>query len=670
MHRLISLEKSICGILKTRRSRLYSSTSLGFQPIRILWASQGGTAKLFGLELRQVLEENLSPGFLPAEEIAVHGWHEFPPEELLSEDAINILLTSVTGVGEPPDNGRAFFEYLTNQSNSSPKSNSFISDRIRYSVFGLGNSKAHPNHFNTVGKLVDEKLASMGATRVHPLGLGDDGDCIEDDFDVWTESFLRTLKNNGLSDAKVESSKEATTLVENSGKSIEGVQDTAGTVLPSSEEISRNRIPCAAARDADGLRRAPMKYPQLDLRPSIRAISHHDLFHLSATDQRFYADATIKAGVVNSHVLSSHGGAAGLREIVLDIQDQRYETGDHCLVYPRNDSVVVEAYLQHLDVDPNAVIETSDRDYPYPTGLTVYETLSHCVDLGAPPSPSFARKLLNRSQLDFKQEIVAPRTTVLSLLIQGGTQVALEDVLYQATPMKPRYYSIASSPLENPSQLRLTFRPVKYVTTQGHIRDGVCTSYMSLMREAVDQEASQSMAITLLPNPTFRLPSDPQTPVLLIAGGCGVAPIRAFCQERILMREKYQVNLGPGTLFLGFRSPEDQVYKGLIQKALAVGALTDVKVAYSTGWTEPAEGIGGYCGHVDGLVRSEADLVWTHIRAGGSTYLCGGARTFGAAVERELLEILQELGRLDFEEATTYLRQLIDDGMLLEDLAD
>ena len=668
MHRLVSLQRAICGIRKAQRHRLYSSASSRFQPIRILWASQGGTAKLFGHELRQVLEDEF-PGLLPGEEIAVHGWHEFPPEKLLSEDAINILLTSVTGVGEPPENGRAFFEYLTNQSNSIPKSDSFISDRIRYSVFGLGNSKAHPNHFNTIGKLVDEKLASMGATRVHPLGLGDDGDCIEDDFDVWTESILRTLKSNIPSDNEVGSSNEETTLLESAETSIKGEEHTVGSVLAQSEEIC-HRVPCPAAQNADGLRRASTKYPQLQLRPSNRAVVRHDLFHLQAAEQQFYAASTIKAGVRKAQVLSAHGGEAGLREIVLGIQDQKYETGDHCLVYPRNDNLVVEAYLHYLDVDPHAVIETSDRDYPYPTGLTVYETLSHCVDLGAPPSPSFARKLLNRNQLDYKQDIIGPRCTILSSLIKGGTEISLEDLLYQSTPMKPRYYSIASSPLEDPSQVRLTFRPVKYVTTQGHVRDGVCTSYMSLMREAVDEEVSQSMAITVLSNPTFRLPLDPQTPVLLIAGGCGVAPIRAFCQERILLREKYQVELGPGTLFLGFRSPEDQVYKGLIQKALAVGALTDVKVAYSTGWTEPAEGSGGYCGHVDGLVRSEADLVWSHVQAGGSTYLCGGARTFGAAVERELLEILQELGHLDFEEATTYLRQLIDDGKLLEDLAD
>jgi NADPH-ferrihemoprotein reductase len=135
------------------------------------------------------------------------------------------------------------------------------------------------------------------------------------------------------------------------------------------------------------------------------------------------------------------------------------------------------------------------------------------------------------------------------------------------------------------------------------------------------------------------------------------------------MRQKYQVEFGPGTLFLGFRSPEDQVYDRLVQKALAVGALTEAKVAYSSGWKDSADHA-GYCGHVNGLVRAEAEFIWEHLQAGGITYLCGGARTFGAAVERELLEILQERGNLDFDEASAYLRRLVEHGKLLEDLAD
>lgn len=74
--------------------------------------------------------------------------------------------------------------------------------------------------------------------------------------------------------------------------------------------------------------------------------------------------------------------------------------------------------------------------------------------------------------------------------------------------------------------------------------------------------------------------------------------------------------------------------------------------------------------NVNKLVRHESQLVWDHLQSGGYTYLCGGARTFGAAIEHELLEIIQEHGSMDFEGAENYLRKLIESGRLLEDLAD
>lgn len=683
--------------LTSTLDRCYSTTLAWSEKsdIRILWASQGGTAQLFGQELREILEEQ---GLAANADISLQGWHEVAhPSQLVTNDAINILLTSVTGFGEPPDNGRSFYDYLVAKNNGEGKDDDTDFHGISYAVFGLGNSKAHPNHYNTVSKLVDESLEALGATRIHSLGLGDDGDCIEDDFDVWTNSLIKTLKehhSNITNDGPDSSSKELPLHEETK----EEDKATASVQVTSSEDI--RKIGCAGAKNPDGLRRiSSNKYPQLRLQTPRWNHVCHDLFHLQGTNQQFYVDGAQKARVLQNHTLSAYSGEAGLREIVVETSSS-YETGDHCLVYPRNDNFVVEAYLRHLDVDPHAIIEENISDaqqefpYPYPTGLTVHETLSHCIDLGAPPSPSFARRLLNRSQggLDYKQEIAIPRRTILSLMIQGGTveKLALEDLLYQATPMKPRYYSIASSTLKDPHQFQLTFRPVKYLTTQGHMLEGICTNYMGSLfprvsstttdpEEGTTSSQQQYITISLQSNPGFRLPKDRQTSVLMIAGGCGVAPIRAFCEERILLREKFGVEFGRGTLLLGFRSPEDQVYDELIQHALQVGALTDVKISYSSGWKrdtreeneETMTGCDCHGGNVNELVRQDAEHIWAHMQNGGVTYLCGGARTFGAAVEQEFLgAVLQDHGSMSFDEASAYLRKLAEDGMLLEDLAD
>ena len=119
-------------------------------------------------------------------------------------------------------------------------------------------------------------------------------------------------------------------------------------------------------------------------------------------------------------------------------------------------------------------------------------------------------------------------------------------------------------------------------------------------------------------------------------------------------------------MYLGFRTPEDEVHRAMIDKAVELGGLTDAKVAYSRGCTDDSQ----YCMNVNKLVRTESEKVWAHLESGGYTYLCGGARSFGCAIEQELLELIQEHGKMDFEGAEAYLRNLIDTGRLLEDLAD
>ena len=152
---------------------------------------------------------------------------------------------------------------------------------------------------------------------------------------------------------------------------------------------------------------------------------------------------------------------------------------------------------------------------------------------------------------------------------------------------------------------------------------------------------------------------------MMIAGGCGVAPIRAFIRERVHHARNGQ-DLSPCILYLGFRTPKDEVYQPMFAEALQVGALSEVEVVYSKGCDKP----GQQCMNVSELVRKEGKTVWDHFQSSGVVYLCGGARTFGAAVETEMMEVFQQEGNMTFEESQDYLRKLIDNGQIFEDLAD
>lgn len=622
--------------------------------VRILFGSQGGTAQIFAMQLSEELEElNCPVEMLALNEAST------PADHLKPGKALHVFLISVAGVGEPPNNARAFYDWLMKQKGISDDDIPFSA--LQYAVFGLGNQKAHPNHYNVIGKNIDKRLEELGAHRLLPVGLGDDGECLEDDFDTWKNIIKKVI-------IKIKTGDDQNNEIEREVHEDDEQTDFADVV--NGQEPLKAPVPTEGSTDESVSRRISDKYPRLQIYPNDSPIScQDDLFRLQSTVKRFYQEGTSKLPVTANRILSASAGESGLRELQISLNGdatQRYEAGDHCIIYPCNAGCIVEAFLHVLDVDANTIIgepdskttSTRKRPYPHPVDITLHETLTHCVDLGAPPTPSFSRLLLGRQDIDYREDIVEPRRTVLDLIHEADHLPSLEELLYNLPPMKPRYYSIASSALVHPNDVILTYRPVKYVTNRGYLREGVCTSYMTHL--GVGETSTSHVAAAIRSNPTFRLPKEKRTPILMIAGGCGVAPIRAFLEERIALAPS--TSFGKGCLYLGFRSPLDEVYRPMIQKAKECGAITDVKITYSKGCTNPAL--------VSTTVRENGAEVFALLQAGGYVYMCGGARAFGAAVEREILAVFQEHGKMSLDDASNYLRQLINEGRLCEDLAD
>ncbi|CAJ1954095.1 unnamed protein product [Cylindrotheca closterium] len=674
------------------------------QDIKIWYASQSGTAQLFAHQLAEGVEEEL-----PDSDVMVQGLHEHPPESFLSsnasskneeEDIVNFFLVSCTGVGEVPSNGRAFFEWVMASSKSDGDSatpNDW--NQVNYAVFGLGNQQAHPNHYNVIGKKLDAQLDTLGANRMQPLGLGDDGDCLDDDFDQWMEETLERLKLGvGASDTEeVKEHDENTTSTDSSSSPAEAEMDIHTERSVRNDDLPRISCPEVSILP-DGTRFISKKYPTLSLKPATSDVVRHDLFFLQSSStsktksNAFYSESTRMLPVIQNERLALDGGEAGMQELQISLpKDVQYISGDHLLVYPRNSDAMVQAYVDLLEVDPHAIIVKGDDDegnsnkYPYPTGITVMETLMHCVELGAPPSPLFARTLLGRKDMDYKEEIAIPRRTIIDLVLEqkrknnGTGKLSLEDLLYQASPMKPRYYSIASSNVQYPHTIHLAYRPIKYVSSYGYLREGVCSSYLShkgVLTHDIDSRdrAAACIPASVVPHPTFRLPSSPETPVLMIGGGSGMAPIRSFLQERVFLSSSSSSSssnnngnnkFGPGILFMGYRNPHDEIYRKLVEEALECGALTDAQIVYSSGCTLPTQ----KTMMVSELIRENGMAVWEHMQSGGHIYICGGAYAFGVTVKAELLDLVQEHGKMTFEESEDHLRTMMDEGRFCADLA-
>lgn len=629
------------------------------QPIRILYASQTGTAKLFAYQLLEELSDRY-----PNRDISVKGWHEINnPAELLTTGSLNVFMTSVAGVGEPPDNGKKFYSWITNNENNPSLKG------LDYCVFGLGSTAGHLPYYNVIGKNLDKRLEELGASRVLEIGLGDDGDCIEDDFDNWSANFMDFLED--ASDAGGTSKADE----------ISAAQDEAQVVAPDVTQVDTSkpttmqegdspRVKCPGVALADDeTRMISSKYPTLNLIPRETDIVRHHLFKENGINPNsFYAKGTLKFDVISNNHAEIDGGESGMNEMEVMLSEYssnkmcNYEAGDHLVIYPVNSQCVVEALLDNLDVDRHAIISVEEQpeSYPFPTGLTVYETLSHCADLGALVSPNFARMILQRKDIDYKAEIAHPRRTLIDLLFQHQRKLSLEDLLFQIAPMKPRYYSIASSSVKHPTRIRLLYRKIKYVTSLGFLREGVCTSYLSYKGDLGNQDTRKAhLAAYINRNSEFRLPKEGHVPILMIAVGCGVSPIRALLEERVALVESGK-RLGSARLFLGFRTPDDEVFKAPVEEAIKIGALDDVSVTFASGDKDKRL--------VTDVLLDEGEYVWNHFESGGVAFVCGGARSFGAAVENVLLEIFQLHGSLDYSDSEQYLRRLMNEKKIMDEL--
>jgi len=812
-----------CGIIERRSlstsattSKPTSSKSLlplyrryggGGGGIRILYASQGGTAHLFARQLFEELTERFENDLDEEEDtvsvdVSVSELNDCTPEEMTAsapakdkdggEDAgddqggvvgrtLYVVVASTAGVGEPPDNGRQFYRRLLELASSTTEAATATSTTEAaattttigegegvvsssravvaaaaakssndLAVFGLGNRKAHPNHYNAFARslfdlLLQVRLGDGGRmVPIVPLGLGDDGDCIEDDFDRWQEQLLRVLfelRNEDKDEVAVSSrqheEKEDGATFKRRGSVVadqlppcpfaagDGDDDgTATGVVPAdsvdnddwNDESTRVAVvdpsagaaltaPCpAATKTPCGTRRISARYPMLALEePAGAPATTAERTHLLDDAPQLYAEGSRLWNVRSNRSMNADPVASGLWEIRLEPAGAvggnndnnptiRYEAGDHLLVSARNSDCLVESYLEYVvdDVDPHATMSgivdptllgADIKKYPYPFRLTVYETLSHCVDLGATPSPKWCKRWLAGHnadlyrKMDYKSDIALPRRTMIDLLCEfGNAKLSLEDFLYTSAPLQGRYYSIASSQLIHPNTIFLTYRPVKYVNSKGMLREGTCTSFLSHLND------NSQIVAAVRSNPTFRLPDDHALPVVLLAGGCGVAPIRAFLEHRIAtirqtqQHQQQQLPDGNGVnnggfgecvLFLGFRNPADEVYRDLVDEAVEVGAVTSVHVMYNSGCADP-----GKCGFVSDAVRRNGKRVHDVIEKGGYLYVCGGARAFGVAIERELHSILETHGSMSEEDATNALRDLSRTGRLNEDLAD
>lgn len=355
-----------------------------------------------------------------------------------------------------------------------------------------------------------------------------------------------------------------------------------------------------------------------------------------------------QAEVLKNTILTQPEASREVRHLEISLEGYReaYEPGDSLVVIPQNDPVLVNQLIDALNWDAETPIQMNDSD----SMRSLKEALTHDFEIAklTPVLMKNAAELLGNPMLnaniqksEWVQNYIYGKDVID--LIRDFTPVALEPNMLPQLLRKlpPREYSIASSNKVNPNSVHITVRVVKY---EAHRRErfGVCSVQLADRTSVGDK-----LPVYLKKNPNFKFPYDTETPVIMIGAGTGIAPYRAYLQERAYLNLK-----GEQWLIFGNQNYQhDFLYKDDLEQWLEEGVLSKLDLAFSR---ETENKI-----YVQHRIEENSAEFYKWIQAGATIYLCGNKDEMASGVHESLIKVLIKEGNLDETEAEAYLTEMI-----------
>ena len=363
--------------------------------------------------------------------------------------------------------------------------------------------------------------------------------------------------------------------------------------------------------------------------------------------------ATLKERVL----LNGRGSAKETIHLEFDLEGSglNYQAGDVLAVVPHNADDVVDDILKTTGLDPESSVTLKDGEctlrYALTSKLDVtgislpvlnrYYEISQHKDLDDLLKPENKKKLQDylygRELIDVLHQFPAPDITA----------DALVSVMRK---LPPRLYSIASSPKAHEDEVHLTIGVVRY-DAHGRKRKGVCSTYLS---DRVEE--GEKVEVFVTPNKHFKVPANPDTPLIMVGPGTGIAPFRAFMEER-------QATGAQGKNWLIFGDQHyltDFLYQTEWQSYLKDGVLNKLDVAFSRDQQEKV--------YVQDRMRENAKELYAWLQEGATFCVCGDASRMAVDVDKALHDIIAQEGGLSKEAAVDYVKQLKADKRYLRDV--
>ena len=355
-----------------------------------------------------------------------------------------------------------------------------------------------------------------------------------------------------------------------------------------------------------------------------------------------------QAEVLKNTILTQPEASREVRHLEISLEGYReaYEPGDSLVVIPQNDPVLVNQLIDALNWDAETPIQMNDSD----SMRSLKEALTHDFEIAklTPVLMKNAAELLGNPMLnaniqksEWVQNYIYGKDVID--LIRDFTPVALEPNMLPQLLRKlpPREYSIARSNKINPNSVHITVRVVKY---EAHRRErfGVCSVQLADRTSVGDK-----LPVYLKKNPNFKFPYDTETPVIMIGAGTGIAPYRAYLQERAYLNLK-----GEQWLIFGNQNyHHDFLYKDDLEQWLEEGVLSKLDLAFSR---ETENKI-----YVQHRIEENSAEFYKWIQAGATIYLCGNKDEMASGVHESLIKVLIKEGNMDETEAEAYLTEMI-----------
>jgi cytochrome P450/NADPH-cytochrome P450 reductase len=554
-----------------------------------------------------------------------------------------LVVVTSTYTSNPPSNAAAFKLFLEG---AAPGEETWRN--CKYAVWGLGNSQW--NAFLAFPRYVHARLAELGAEPVGDFGFGDVGSPIWErrHADWQGELWPRLLELSGARKTDAAASRVA-------------AEKAAAAKLSGADSNTAMAMSLGGGDAA----------PRVLLVPKILANT--------------VGTETVEVRTLTCRELQAAEAPKRTRHLELRLPaGLAYAAGDHLGVCPKNDEEQVERVARRLGAALDGLFMVPKtlnvRAVPKGVVLQVRNVLTNLVDIGGRPTLPFVELLLakatdaaERSRLEEIKAALetsdAPPSSIRAVIDAGAYDVPrlldefpscslnIFEFLQVAQPLRPRYYSPSSSPRVHGDVVHLTvgLDAVPVPGSSDRVFRGLSSRYLHTLRDG------DRVNVFLESADGFHLQEDVTKPMIFVAAGTGLAPMRAFLWERLALKRD-GVALSEAALFNGIRSRSlDYIYRDEIEMFAAEGVLDHVHLATSR---EHA----GRCEYVQDRIREQGTLVWRLLQEGGYVYVCG-SQAMRDGVRDAFVDVAADHGRMPREHAEAFVEELeTTDGRYRPDL--